>query len=56
MAGEGRQQGSCRPVQGSVVGAIAGPGHRAQGRGEPAAGIGIMLRVGAGQQGGDRPA
>ena len=48
MAGEGRQQGSRRPVQGSVIDAIAGAGHRAQGRGEPATGIGIMPRVGAG--------
>ena len=54
MAGECDEQRSCRRVQGRVVGAIARAGHRAQGRGEPAAGIGVMPRVGAGEQGGDR--
>ena len=56
MAGEGGQQGPGRRVQGRVVGTIVGAGHHPQGRGEPAAGIGIMPRIGAGQQVGDRPA
>jgi hypothetical protein len=48
VKGEGGQQKACRRFQGDVVGAIARPGHRAQGRHAPAAGIGVAPRVEAG--------
>jgi putative heme transporter len=52
VAGEHSHEGARSGLQGHGIAVLAGAGHRAQGRGEPAAGVGVTPCVAVSEQGG----